>query len=185
MVYNSNMENIVFNDLFTKEECEDLIKMVQHEMETRPHVSIMVDENGSLINQDDVVMVDRDNGRLMAEILPTPEYIVEKLKTIVREQYGDCEYISTVYAEYSSNTGNPKLNGHFDSKLDTTLIDYQLKSNTTWPITIDGTNYELVDNQAVLLRPHKQFHGRPQKNFEKHDFVKMLFFFFKKPTNRE
>lgn len=185
MGYNSSMENIVFNDLFTREECEDLIKMVEFEMKNRPHVPILQDENGSLINQDDVVMIDKDNGRLMAEILPTPEYIIEKLKRVVRENYGDCEYISTVYAEYSSNTGNPKLNGHFDSKLDTTLIDYQLQANTTWPITIDGTNYELVNNQAVLLRPFKQFHGRPQKNFEKHEYVNMLFFFFQKPTNRE
>ena len=76
MGYNSSMENIVFNDLFTRKEREDLAAMVQHEMETRPHVSILVDENGSLINQDDVVMIDRDNGRLMAEILPTPEYII-------------------------------------------------------------------------------------------------------------
>jgi hypothetical protein len=179
------MENIVFNDLFTRKEREDLALMVQHEMETRPHVSILVDENGSLINQDNVVMIDRDNGRLMVEILPTPEYIVEKLKTIIKEQYGDCEYISTVYAEYSSNTGNPKLNGHFDSKLDTTLIDYQLASTTKWPITIDGTNYELVDNQGVLLRPFKQYHGRPPKTFQKDDYVNMLFFFFQKPTNRE
>lgn len=185
MGYNSNMENIIFNNLFTREECEELIQMVESEMTKRPHVDIMHDENGSLINQDDVVMIDRENGRLMAEILPTPEHIIEKLKTIIREQYGECEYISTVYAEYSSNTGNPKLNGHFDSKNDTTLIDYQLNANTKWPITIDGKNYELVDNQAVLLRPLKQFHGRPQKNFQKYEFVKMLFFFFNKPTNRE
>jgi hypothetical protein len=179
------MENIIFNDLFTKEECMELNLMVQHELENRPHVPILADKDGSLINQDDVVMIDQDNGRLMVEILPTPEYIVEKLKTIVREQYGDCEYISTVYAEYSSNTGNPKLNGHFDTKLDTTLIDYQLASNTKWPITVDGTNYELIDNQAVLLRPFKQYHGRPQKTFEKDEYVNMLFFFFQKPTNRE
>jgi len=179
------MENIVLNDLFTKEECIELHLMVQSEMTNRPHVDIVHDENGSLINQDDVVMIDRENGRLMAEILPTPEHIIEKLKKVMKDNYGSCEYISTVYAEYSSNTGNPKLNGHFDAKLDTTLIDYQLASNTTWPITVDGTNYELIDNQAVLLRPFKQYHGRPQKTFEKDEYVNMLFFFFKKPTNRE
>jgi hypothetical protein len=179
------MENIVFNDLFTKEECMDLHLMVQHELENRPHVNIVHDENGSLVNQDDVVMIDIENGRLMAEILPTPEYIIEKLKTIVREQYGDCEYLSTVYAEYSSNTGSPKLNAHFDQKNDTTLIDYQLASTTKWPITIDGKNYELIDNQAVLLRPFKQYHGRPQKTFQKDEYVKMLFFFFRKPIDRD
>lgn len=179
------MENIIFNNLFTREECEDLIKMVESEMSKRPHVSIMHDENGSLINQDTVVMVDKENGRLMAEMLPTPEYIVEKLKSIVKERYGDCEYLSTVYAEYSSQHGNPKLNKHFDSKNDTTLIDYQLNSNTVWPITIDEINYELVDNQAVLLRPFKQFHGRPKKIFKQEEFVNMLFFFFKAPTDRE
>lgn len=179
------MENIIFNNLFTREECEELINMVHSEMERRPHVPILHDENGSLINQDDVVMIDKDNGRLMAEILPTPEHIIEKLKTTIREQYGECEYLSTVYAEYSSATSNPKLNGHFDSKNDTTLIDYQLNANTVWPITIDGKNYELTDNQAVLLRPFKQFHGRPEKIFKPEEFVKMLFFFFRAPTNRE
>jgi len=185
MRYNSNMENILFNDLFTKEECADLFKMVDDEINNRPHVPILQDENGSLINQDDVVMVDIDNGRLMAEILPTPEYIVEKLKRLVKEKYGDCEYISTVYAHYSPSVGAPRLNGHYDSKLDTTLIDYQLKANTVWPITIDGTNYELVNNQGVLLRPFKQFHGRPEKRFEEDEFVDMLFFFFRAPIDRE
>jgi hypothetical protein len=90
-----------------------------------------------------------------------------------------------VYAEYSSNTGSPKLNGHFDQKNDTTLLDYQLHSNTVWPITIDNINYELADNQGVILRPLKQFHGRPQKNFKKDEFVNMLFFFFQKPTDRD
>lgn len=179
------MENIIFNDLFTREECEELIMMVHSEMERRPHVPILHDKNGSLINQDDVVMIDTDNGRLMAEILPTPEHIIEKLKRVIREQYGECEYISTVYAEYSSKNGAPRLNGHYDSKNDTTLIDYQLNANTMWPITVDGKNYELTDNNAVLLRPLKQFHGRPNKVFKDGEFVKMLFFFFHAPTNRD
>lgn len=185
MGYNSNMENVILNDLFTKEECTELIAMVESEMHRRVHVPIIHDENGTLINQDDVVMIDKDNGRLMAEILPTPDHIIEKLKRVVKENYGDCEFISTVYADYSTNVGNPRLNGHFDQKNDTTLIDYQLSANTVWPITIDNVNYELVDNQAVILRPLKQFHGRPQKNFQPGEFVKMLFFFFQKPTDRE
>ena len=185
MVYNSNMENIVLNDLFTKEECIELHLMVESEMKNRPHVEIMHDENGSLINQDDVVMIDRENGRLMAEILPTPEHIIEKLKKVMKDNYGSCEYISTVYAEYSPSTGNPKLNGHFDQKNDTTLLDYQLHSNTVWPITIDSINYELTDNQGVILRPLNQYHGRPQKNFKSDEFVHMLFFFFQKPTDRD
>lgn len=179
------MDNIVFNDLLTREECEELINMVESELNRRPHVPILHDDSGSLINQDEVVMIDNDNGRIMAEILPTPEHIIEKLKTIVREQYGDCEYISTVYAEYSSEYGAPRLNSHYDSKNDTTLLDYQLNANTKWAITVDNVNYELIDNQAVLLRPLKQFHGRPQKTFKQGEFVKMLFFFFNKPTNRE
>ena len=168
MVYNSNMENIILNDVFTKEECEELIAMIEHELTVRPHVDIKHDENNTLINQDNVVMKDFNNGRIMAEILPTPEHIIEKLKRTLKDSYGDCEYIGTVFADYQTRFGTPRLGKHHDVKDDTTLIDYQL-----------------VDNQAVVLRPFKQLHGRPDKKFNDSEFVKMLFFFFTKPRNRE
>lgn len=179
------MENVVLNNLFTKEECEELIAMVEHELEVRPHVPIQHDADNTLINQDNVVMKDYNNGRIMAEILPTPDHIIEKLKMVLRENYGECEYIGTVFADYQSRFGTPRLNLHHDVKDDTTLIDYQLSSNTKWAITIDSVNYELIDNQAVVLRPFKQLHGRPEKQFNSSEFVKMLFFFFTKPSNRE
>ena len=185
MVYNSNMENIILNDLFTKEECEELIAMIEHELKVRPHVDIKHDENNTLINQDNVVMKDFNNGRIMAEILPTPEHIIEKLKRTLKDSYGDCEYIGTVFADYQTRFGTPRLGKHHDVKDDTTLIDYQLSSNTKWAINIDDVDYQLIDNQAVVLRPFKQLHGRPDKKFNDSEFVKMLFFFFTKPRNRE
>lgn len=179
------MENVLLNDLFTREECEELIQMIEFELENRQHVPILHDDGGTLINQDNVVMKDYDNGRIMVEILPTPDHIIEKLKRVLRENYGECEYIGTVFADYALRFGTPKLNKHYDVKDDTTLIDYQLSANTVWPITIDDVNYELIDNQAVVLRPFKQYHGRPKKTFNDSEFVKMLFFFFTKPSNRD
>ena len=78
----------------------------------------------------------------------------------------------------------PMLNPHFDvSDVSTVFLDYQLDSNTMWPIAVEQDVFELENNSALLFESVGNIHYRPIKNFLDKEFVKMLFFRFSTSKN--
>ena len=69
---------------------------------------------------------------------------------------------------------------HFDGNKNNVCFDYQLKSNTEWPIIVENEEYILKDNDALLFDPGYQLHGRPDKVFMDDDYVNMFFVFWRK-----
>lgn len=73
-------------------------------------------------------------------------------------------------------TSHPNLTPHFDTFEEPRFtFDYQLGGNTTWPIVVEGKEFELNNNQAVTFAGTHQIHWRPKKVFEAGEYIDMIF----------
>lgn len=71
---------------------------------------------------------------------------------------------------------NPKLVPHYDGFPEPRFtFDYQLKSNTSWPLFVEEKEFELKDNQALTFSGTHQIHWRSKKEFVPGEFIDMIF----------
>ena len=74
----------------------------------------------------------------------------------------------------------PKLFPHFDGFPEPRLtFDYQIGSNTSWPLVVEDREYVLKDNQALTFSGTHQIHWRVHKDFSETDYLDMIFFHLK------
>lgn len=85
--------------------------------------------------------------------------------------------------EYSSEFGQPNLPPHFDGDHTDVIVNYQLKSNTTWGVGVGEQVFSLEDNTAIVFNPNENIHWRPIKKFEPGEYVRMGFFRFWNESN--
>jgi len=138
---------------------------------------------------------------------PSQEYVMKRfnqkisdfqLPTSVAKKIVDhCEKISgesgLVISEYQfarytniydedGTLGAPLLSPHYDEtfKEPRFTFDYQMKSNTTWPLVVEEREYPLEDNQALTFSGTHQIHWRTKKVFSDEEFIDMIFFHLKK-----
>lgn len=108
--------------------------------------------------------------------LDIEEYQFSKYKKIIKDD---------------GTIGNPMLFPHYDEtfKEPRFTFDYQIKSNTSWPLVVEGKEFELKDNQALTFSGTHQIHWRLKKNFKDEEFIDMLFCHIKKknsePKNKD
>lgn len=86
---------------------------------------------------------------------------------------------------YAKEYGQPNLPPHFDGDDTQLIMNYQLDSNTTWPVGIDKHTYGLKNNSAVMFHPNENIHWRPHKDFSDGEYVIMMFFRFYEPHNKQ
>jgi hypothetical protein len=86
--------------------------------------------------------------------------------------------MSVSYVEYRLEHGQPNLPPHFDGDNNDLIIDYQLKSNTSWDLGVDGKLFDMNDNNALIFNPNEYPHWRPHKTFTEGEYVGMIFFRF-------
>ena len=86
---------------------------------------------------------------------------------------------SVIYVEYSKKYGEPNLPPHFDGDSSDLIINYQLDSNISWSLGLNKSLYSLENNSALVFNPNTNIHWRPIIDFNKGDYVKMIFFRFK------
>ena len=128
----------------------------------------------------------KDIGRKIAEFFYIPDSIILKLTEKINELYPEYKYKNATFCEYSLKYGQPNLPPHFDEdRASDLLLDYQLESNTSWPLFIENTpkslkSFVLKDNYGHILFPKKDLHGRVDKVFNDEEYVKMIFFYFGK-----
>lgn len=128
-------------------------------------------------------------GRLHVLLYNFPRKFVERLETLVRAKLDpnpDRELslvLAPIAAEYNSKYGAPQLSPHYDGDWTDLIIDFQLSSNTVWPIGVELESYELEDNSAVAFNPNKRLHWRQQKKFNEGEYVRMIFFRFNQTEN--
>jgi hypothetical protein len=100
-----------------------------------------------------------------------------KVNTLLGTNFSTVEFSGLV--EYNLNYGEPNLPPHFDGDSTDLIFNYQIESNTVWPLGVDEDVIELGDNSALLFNPNASVHWRPIKKFEVGEYVKMAFFRFK------
>lgn len=70
----------------------------------------------------------------------------------------------------------PNLTPHFDTFEEPRFtFDYQIRSNTSWPLVVEGKEMLLSDNQALTFSGTHQIHWRTEKIFESGEFIDMIF----------
>jgi hypothetical protein len=144
-------------------------------------LKIPVDKNGEFI-------YDEDTGFSISETLGRLQFtfkknnnkeLITKLKNIAESFLGfEVDFMGANYVEYSPKYGTPDLPPHFDGDSTDLIINYQLKSNTSWDVGVNEEIYKMEDNSAIMFNPNKDIHWRSKKIFEAEEFVKMIFFRF-------
>lgn len=83
------------------------------------------------------------------------------------------------YEKFIKDNGevsNPVLIPHYDGFPEPRFtFDYQIKSNTLWPLFVENKEFVLLDNQAVTFSGTHQIHWRSKKDFAPGEFVDMIF----------
>jgi hypothetical protein len=171
------MINTVYSNIFNDNEIILINNIINEELSRR----VIVEDESFVNSTEDKYIIKNLNGRMMLAHLPIPPDIFKKIKDFVGLEYVE---LGCVYAEYDpKHHGNPSLNMHYDRFKDNLCFDYQLDSNTVWPIKIEDKEFILNNNEGITFMTKSQYHGRPEKIFKNGEYVKMLFFFFEKVSN--
>lgn len=115
-----------------------------------------------------------------------PETVAEKIIKHCEEISGESNLKITEYqfSRYKKiinddgSIGNPNLTPHYDETFlqPRFTFDYQMKSNTNWPIIVEEKDFILSDNEALTFSGTHQIHWRSKKIFKDDEFIDMLFF---------
>lgn len=128
--------------------------------------------------------IDKALGRLAIDWVGIPlgaqDILAQIASTFDKNMAG---YSEALYVEYNKKYGSPNLPPHFDGDGTDLIINYQLESNTRWDVGVGLKTYQLEDNSAICFNPNENIHWRPHKEFEKGEYVKMMFFRFYNSVN--
>jgi hypothetical protein len=119
-----------------------------------------------------------------------PEEISKKIIKKCEELSGESnleisEYQFSTYEKIKDEDGkvrNPLLFPHYDSTFPEPrfTFDYQIGGNTTWPLVVEDTVFELKNNQALTFSGTHQIHWRLKKDFKEGERIDMIFFHLRK-----
>jgi len=89
----------------------------------------------------------------------------------------ELEITEMAFARYHHDSGYvPKLFPHFDHfKEHRITFDLQLKSTIEWPIVVEGKEFLLNNNDALIFSGTDQIHWRKDVQLSKEDEVDMFF----------
>ena len=83
------------------------------------------------------------------------------------------------YERFTREDGSisePRLVPHYDGFPEPRFtFDYQIRSNTPWPLFVEEEEFVLNDNQALTFSGTHQIHWRSKKNFNPGEFIDMIF----------
>lgn len=178
MGYNSNMQKHV-KDIFSDSQIDYINQHITEELSKR-EVYIW-DEHRTGEKFPEAVFMDKTKyinnvslGKIILELKLTDD-IKETLVALAKNNGFDVDFFDATYTEYASKYGRPNLEAHKDYQ-NFCLIDYQLDSNTSWPLYIEDQEYDLKNNEGIIFVPSQLIHGRIEKEFADNEVVKMIFF---------
>lgn len=168
------------NKIFTEDEIALIEKSIEEQIASRELVEWDDQVDGEYIHNSKIVKIQKNLGRFGAEGIILPDNINQKVLDLINAGLVNNNYRLTnqgvFYVEYNPKYGTPDLTPHYDGGTCTLILDYQLSSNTDWPIGIDDRLYQLSDNDGVLLKPLEYLHYRPIRSWSDGDSVRMIFF---------
>jgi hypothetical protein len=169
------------NDIFTPSQVESLNEIVDRlvipKVDNSPGSQYVssINNNGTGVCE--------ELGRLQVSDIWSSEELLKKINQIVRSLTDTPLSLKhSMYVEYSNKYGIPNLPPHFDKDDGDLIVNYQLKSNTSWGVGVGLDIYDLEDNSAVVFNGNTHIHWRPHKQFKDKDYIRMIFFRF---HNRE
>jgi hypothetical protein len=183
------MKNIVINELLTKDSIILLKNIVNLELNRKDiwvnyetYYSTKNSKEFLQKNIDTVGVIKTDFARTDLRNLEIPIEIINEISDkLIENKILNYQYIGKSTAMlYNKNLGNPKLTEHIDSTehKDTIMVDYQLESNTNWALSVEGKDYTLLDNQALIFCGNQQKHSRKFKKFNDNEFITNIIFRF-------
>jgi hypothetical protein len=183
------MKNIVINELLTKDSITLLKSIIDLNLNEKniwmtyeKYYSQKNNKEFLQKNIDTVGFVRTDFARTDLRNLIIPKKIINEIsQKLIENNLLNYKYIdNATVISYNKNLGNPKLTEHIDSTehKDTIMIDYQLESNTDWALSIEGKEYTLLDNQALIFCGKQQKHSRKFKKFNDNEFITNIIFKF-------
>lgn len=119
------------------------------------------------------------------EVKPLPDInllsneVKEILQNIVLSNYiKPLKLYAVAFGRYSKEFGIPKLGPHIDEVPSQFTLDYQLDGNIEWPLNIEGEEYLLKNNNALIFEGESVLHWRPKRNFVDGEFLDLMWFQF-------
>jgi hypothetical protein len=113
-----------------------------------------------------------------------PESVLEKIVKLSEDVFGKPGLVLEAYqfARYEKFTAPdgsvsiPRLMPHRDFFTEPRYtFDYQIGSNVSWPIFVEGEEFTLSDNEALTFSGTHQVHWRPKQEWTEGEFVDMIF----------
>lgn len=157
----SNLKNQIVKNIFTKEEMELIYDHINAAPDDAMHLHARLGHKAFLWGM--------------------PQSIQDKALSVA-QQYSDVPLKLTEVsaARYANGyIDPPNLYPHIDFfEAPRFTFDIQLKSTRNWPIVVEGNEFILRDNEAMIFSGTNQLHWRPKTIFRDDDIMDMLFCHF-------
>lgn len=160
---------IVINNIFNNEENKSILSSI----ESFPLDKIRVQKWGGQGILDDIKITDE---------------IKNKIESIATKHIGEEMTLENFsIARYSPEYGyEVKLFPHYDTRpVEMFVLDIQLKTNEDWGIIVEGKQYNINDNDALLFSGTQQMHWRERKTLLKGSEIYMLFCWLKHKAEKK
>ena len=161
-VINSNFIPVHIKNVISQKEINNII----NEMDSMPIEKIRVQDWGGQACFDSIIL---------------SEDIKLKITNLINKNLNE-EFVLRHYSivRYSNKYGyKAKLFPHYDTRPDEMFVfDLQLKTNEDWGIIVEGKQFNLNDNEALIFSGTQQMHWREKKDLPDSAEINMIFFWF-------
>jgi hypothetical protein len=175
----SQIKTKTLDSVFSVEEVSELLNLINNK-----------DIKNNQINKDQSRFApDKKNGRSRIDLNHysidynvVPSNLLDKIISVAKLEYGKDVKIHNIYSTtYSKKFGMPHLAPHKDNSGSVFIIDYCLDGNIDWPIVVEGEEFLLKNNQALMTDVYNNLHWRNPIKFSDGDFLTMVYFLFYDP----
>ena len=158
----TNEKNVIIDNVLEKDEIEEIYREIR-----QSYSSYIMERYGQKIS----------NFRMPKSALDKIVKICEDVSGVsglVLEAYQFSRYEK--FTKPDGTISMPRLIPHYDGFPEPRFtFDYQISSNTSWPLVVEGTELTLADNQALTFSGTHQIHWRTDKTFNEGEFIDMIF----------
>lgn len=183
------MNNLVhFKENFlTEVERRNLLETIYNELSKRSyeHHDIEYILKNNLFGE--IVWVDNYDRAILDATRLIPKSITEKILSLLDDlgYFVKEKHVNAIFLRYAKDLGFPELEPHLDIQENAINIDYQINSNISWPVTIDGKDFALKDNDIVVFNASKLIHWREPRLFSDGEYLDIVLFSVDIPTDGE
>lgn len=168
-IVNSDFEPIIIKNVLTPDNINNIIQ----EMDSYPSDKIRVQTWGGQANYDGFKLT---------------KDIEDKITWMMNTNLGDeFEIYSYTVVRYTNKHGfKVKLFPHYDTRPSEMFVfDLQLKTNEDWGIFVEGEQFNLRDNEALIFSGTQQMHWRENKELSNDAEINMILFWFTYKNDRK